>query len=489
MRFTAIAILALVMLQATNALTPLAVNSKECAIAAHNLLPDLKTVINDIKSKDNANAFLVLATKVVPEIEIIFKGGKQCYIDAAVVIFGEFVGDYVGPNCVTDIENFIKHVWMRNWKGALAALISGASHCTQKDNIMMTLLKVSDDAACVAAAQKLVPDVKTIIADVKAKNYINAMLVISTKIVPEATTIIEGGKQCYIHAAMAVVEQITGSYIGQQCVAEVMKTIQDADSKNFTTMLIDGYTAAKDCLSTKETADYELVEVTDTAACVAAAQNLVPDVKTVIADVKAKNYLNAMSVVATKIVPEATTIIEGGKQCYIDAAMAVVEQVAEGYVGQQCATEVMKTIQDAEATNWTHMLMDGYTAAKDCLSKKEVKFMTLLSVNDDTACVAAALNVERDVKTIIADVKAKNYVNALLVVVTNMLPEAMTFIKGGKQCYIDAAMAIVEQFAGDYVGKQCIADVMITIKDAEAKNYPTMAIDAISAAKDCLSKQ
>merc|ERR1712187_959279 len=78
-------------------------------------------------------------------------------------------------------------------------------------------LTIKDDAACQAAVQNLVPDVMTLVHDVQAKDALNAMVVLTTKVVPELQTINAGGQSCYLQAALAVAEEVAGEFVGQQC--------------------------------------------------------------------------------------------------------------------------------------------------------------------------------------------------------------------------------------------------------------------------------
>ena len=166
MKFISVAILALVMLQATSALRALKVNDDAaCLTAAQSLVPDFMTVYNDVKSSDVLNAVLVLTTKVVPEVSAIAQGGTDCYVTAATEIAKEIAGEYVGQQCITDIEQFLQDVQSGNYTSAIGDLVNTVQACTAAQSFKLNAVD------CNAELKALTDAVPTVVDHLKTQNF------------------------------------------------------------------------------------------------------------------------------------------------------------------------------------------------------------------------------------------------------------------------------------------------------------------------------
>lgn len=188
MKFVTIAILALVMLQA-NALRALTFkDDAACVAAVQNIVPDVMTVYNDVKSNDVLGAISVLTTKVVPEVQAISQGDTDCYLAAAKAIAEEIAGEYVGQQCVADVEKFLEDVQAKNITGAIGDVVSAVQACSNKQ-----LTGLNDDY-CNGELKALTDAVPTVLDHVKAQNFI-ALIGDLTNLKPHIDNI---QKSCYL---------------------------------------------------------------------------------------------------------------------------------------------------------------------------------------------------------------------------------------------------------------------------------------------------
>ena len=202
MKFISIAIFALVMLQATSALRALKVNDDAaCVTAVQSLVPDVMTVYNDVKSNDVLNAVLVLTTKVVPEVSSIAQGGTDCYVAAAEEIAKEIAGEYVGTQCVADIEQFLQDVQAGKYTSAIGDLVNTVQACTAKQSFKLNAVD------CTAELKALTDAVPTVVDHIKTQNFM-ALIGDLTNLKPHIDTI---QASCYLpsDACTALETQLT----------------------------------------------------------------------------------------------------------------------------------------------------------------------------------------------------------------------------------------------------------------------------------------
>ena len=211
--------------------------------------------------------------------------------------------------------------------------------------------------------------------------------------------------------------------------------------------------------------------------CYKAAQTLKAAVPEIMDAVTKLDWTTVMSVVMTKVVPEFQPLQAGGLRCY--------ERVAGDYVGQKCITDVVKFAADVQKFSLSHNYLDMMAALqdfpavmKDCQAKKVA--LTLTNNVDD--CYTVAQTFKAAVPEIMDSVNKQDWMTAMSVVMTKVVPEFQPLEAGRLQCY--------KKIVADYFGVQkCITDWIKFVEDCnkfrQTNNYQDLLADMTNIMKDC----
>ena len=272
------------------------------------------------------------------------------------------------------------------------------------------LMKLQDNVDdCYAAAQTLKAAIPEIMDAVNKQDWTTLMSIVVTKVVPEVQPLSAGGLQCQ--------ERVAGDFVGEKCVGDVVKFVQDVkkfyDSKNpmdMITAITDFTTGMNDC----QGAPVRLTLTDNVDDCYTAAQTLKAAIPEIQDAVNKQDWTTLMSVVMTKVVPAFQPLEAGGLQCY--------ERVAADYVGQQCVGDVVKFAQDVlkftqskNAMDMMAAIADFTTSMKDCQVKPVALTLAAVDCDAEIQAIIAA------VPTITAHLSQQNFL-ALIGDLTSVKP-------------------------------------------------------------------